>query len=324
MANFASPFNQSILREGEWKFIATRINSIVLELRPQIEFSIFESDSQSRLASQLVDGMRLERAQMCQLSGYLAIEGVMPCNEIQSLYQAFSNPGDGGVRLVREMAFDRRGYLLDGSGEVMTVSTALWRIFAFFRIHLAMAPVSRPEDAIEWYHNPDEGLAQPSLSLDAHVAAELYMRLKRWDKMSMTRSPALIDELQALIAGINAIGDSEDEYRALLRTEVHHRELELVAIFLREHPSAAIPLALQEELRLLRQDGTVPPSPPDARRVSDARAVENPPGTAQTRRVSVHTRARESPMQVSTEEAGLGTQVRSTDSTEAPSVLTLL
>lgn len=59
----------------------------------------------------------------------------------------------------------------------------------------------------------------------------------------------MLDDLQALIAGINGLYEHNALYVHELKREVKRRELGLVCVYLREHPEVALPPGLEQELR---------------------------------------------------------------------------
>lgn len=66
--------------------------------------------------------------------------------------------------------------------------------------------------------------------------------------MSMSSTPALVDDLQALIAGVNGLCDTTGEDVEALQAEVHRRELDLVLLYLSEQPEVPIPARIRAEL----------------------------------------------------------------------------
>lgn len=102
------------------------------------------------------------------------------------MYIHYRDPSDRGVRLIQEMALGTRAPFLDAEGESVTVSDALWDVVSFFRLHVGMVQTSPTQPAFEWYHNPLEGLAGHDPNVDAHFAAELYLKLE------VSHSPRLI------------------------------------------------------------------------------------------------------------------------------------
>lgn len=213
----------------------------------------------------------------------MAIEGIQPVDELVELYSAFCDPADGGVQLIHDMAYDLRPLLLDDAEEPIAVSLDMWRVFRFFRLHLGMAIASEPRALSEWYYNPVEGLRRMNYNVNAHYASELYLRLKvccsfisyatfpdgqqLWESSSSTASPALVDELQALVAMINGLQESNSQSLHLLKAQVSRRELELVYQYLREHPQVQLTRKLRDELRGL-------PSPDGAPRSTLAELAE--------------------------------------------------
>lgn len=73
--------------------------------------------------------------------------------------------------------------------------------------------------------------------------------------MGSRETPALVDELQALVAGVNGMQKSSEEYLMLLEAEVSRREIDLVCQYLREHPQVALPRRLRDELRTVSGGG---------------------------------------------------------------------
>ncbi|VDC03290.1 unnamed protein product [Peniophora sp. CBMAI 1063] len=236
------------LAAAEWSFIASRINEIVLDLNPSIVLRSLTPDSRTQSRSLLQYGMQIEQAHIKQLSGFMAIEGIAPMGPLRVLYQSFVDPGDLGVELVHQMAYEHRLLLMDDANEPIRVSLGLWRVCCFFRIHLALAIGPEPAGIPEWYHNPEENLKGHNDNVLAHTAGELYIQLQKWGSPSQSTATALVGELQALIVGINSLAEHNDEYGHALEREVTRRELELVCIYLREHPEVDIPSKLKEDL----------------------------------------------------------------------------
>ncbi|KZV62305.1 hypothetical protein PENSPDRAFT_670448 [Peniophora sp. CONT] len=235
-------------QEFEWKLIASRINEIVLALKPEMEANLYglESDGYERIL--LNFGMHTEQAQIKQLSGLLAIEGIPPAPELVDLYKRFCDPSDRGVQLIYEIAYENRPLFKDDEGDTITMTDELWIIFRWFRIHLGLAVAANKSDVVEWYHNKEDRLHGSHPTVEAHFAAELYLRLERWELLSMGEDPALIGELQALIAGINGLRDTNREFLDGLQGEVSRREIDLVCVYLREHPSVGIPQRLRADI----------------------------------------------------------------------------
>lgn len=216
------------------------------------------------------------KGQMKQLSGFMAIEGIPALNELITLYRSFCDPSDHGVQLIHQMVYDNIPALLDDHGERITVTNELWAIVRFFRLHLGMAVATSPFEASEWYMNPGEGVRKKNYCVEADFASELYMQLKvrstptlhntaadteqLWENMSMSSTPALVDELQALMAMVNGLVAQQGEYMTLLKEEVSRRELDLVRLYLHEHPQVPIPQRLKNEISVAR--GTDGPAGP--------------------------------------------------------------
>ncbi|KZV60381.1 hypothetical protein PENSPDRAFT_671716 [Peniophora sp. CONT] len=122
----------------------------------------------------------------------------------------------------------------------------LWRICCFFCLHLSLAVAVEPYEVADWYHNLNENLMQPNESVAAQFAAEVYLRLQKWENMSMSLTPALVDELQALIARINGVRESNEVMVGQLEGE--------------EHPQVPILLSLRTDLRATCDDPRIPDS----------------------------------------------------------------
>lgn len=115
---------------------------------------------------------------MKQLSGFMAIEGISPLQELVELYRSFCDPTDRGVKLVHDMAFENIPALLDEDGDPISVTDELWHICLFFRLHLGMAVAVEKHAVSEWYYNPADGVHQKNYNVNAHYASELYLRLQ--------------------------------------------------------------------------------------------------------------------------------------------------
>lgn len=108
----------------------------------------------------------------------MAIEGHDPIEAVVEIYRAFCNPADRGVQLIYDMVFDLKPLLLDHDEDTIRVTSELWLVFKFFRLHIGMAVATAYHEVPEWYYNPSEGVHRRSASVNAHFASTLYTRLK--------------------------------------------------------------------------------------------------------------------------------------------------
>ncbi|KZV59179.1 hypothetical protein PENSPDRAFT_695360 [Peniophora sp. CONT] len=241
--------SRTVWQAAEWHLAASRINDIVMQLGPQLVTNLDGSEMGIRPRAKFSYGMWHERAQISQLSGFMAIEGMQAAPQLGELFDRFCDPSDRGVQLIHDLAHANQPLLHNDQDEKIVMTGDLWRICCFFRLHLSLAVAAEPYEVADWYHNLDENLMRPNESVAAQFAAEVYLRLKKWENMSISSTPALVDELQALIARINGVRESNEVMIGQLEGEVSRMELTLVCLYLQEHPQVPIPLSLRADLR---------------------------------------------------------------------------
>lgn len=67
--------------------------------------------------------------------------------------------------------------------------------------------------------------------------------------MSMSAEPALVGELQTLIATVNGMKKAHEDYTEMLMKEVSRREMDLVCTYLEQHPQVPLTAEVREEVR---------------------------------------------------------------------------
>ena len=143
------------------------------------------------------------------------------------------------------------------------MSSDLWHVCMFFRLHLGLSLAAHPGEITEWYLNPEEGLHRENTCFVAFTAAQLYTRLKvcvrcpsvqglmshkMWGKSLGHDSFSLVGELQALIHAVNRLAHAYPQLLSQIDCEVHRREVELAQTFVQHHSELDLPDKLRAEL----------------------------------------------------------------------------